>query len=49
MGALATWSQMSSVMLLSTDQGEEDTDLEGGVSLTYSQVQKGDLQKAPLA
>ena len=49
MGALATWSQMSSVVLLSSDQGEEEIEPEGGVSFTYSQVQRGDLQKAPLA
>ena len=49
MGALTTRSQMSSAMLLSTDQGGEETDIEGGVSLTYSQIQRGDLQKAPLA
>ena len=49
MGALATWSQMSSVMLLSTDQREEEIEPEGGISFTYSEVQRGDLQKAPLA
>ena len=32
-----------------TDQGEEEIGPEGGISFTYWQAQRGDLQKAPLA